>query len=88
MVARKLGEPDYVLILDRLADRRTHADRKVFEIERPKQRVLHAANETFNWRRPTIEPTAVSRRAPARRDERLRQKRGNRGDRPQRIFLV
>src|SRR5271170_2044358 len=48
VVARKLGEPDHVFILDRLADRRPHADRKVFEIERPKQGVLHAANETFN----------------------------------------
>src|SRR6202034_2764473 len=48
VVARKLGEPDHVFVLDCLADRRPHADGKVFEIERPKQGVLHAANETFN----------------------------------------
>ena len=46
MVARKLGEPDHVLVLDRLPDRRAHADREVFEIERPKQRILHTDNET------------------------------------------
>jgi hypothetical protein len=48
VVARKFGEPDHVFILDHLANRRAHADRKVFKMERPKQGILHKANEIFN----------------------------------------
>ena len=43
VVARKFGEPDDVFILDRLADRRAHAEREIFEIERLKQRQRRAA---------------------------------------------
>jgi hypothetical protein len=51
VVARKLGEADHVFVPDRLADRRPHTDRKILEMERLKQGVLHAANKTFNgWR--------------------------------------
>src|ERR1700691_2708183 len=91
VVARKLGEPDHVFVLDCLADRRPHADGKFFEIERPKQGVLHAANETFN-RWELTEKSPDDGQSPSvkssRRYERLRLKRGDRGDRPQRIFLV
>ena len=38
VIARKFGEPDHILVFDRLADRRPHADSKIFEIERLKQR--------------------------------------------------
>ena len=38
VVAGKLGETDDVFIFDRLANGRSHADRKIFEIERLKQR--------------------------------------------------
>jgi hypothetical protein len=41
VIARKLGKVDDVFILDRLADRRSHAERKIFEIERLEQRTLH-----------------------------------------------
>src|ERR1700722_13078105 len=47
VVAGKFGEPDDVFILDRLANRRPHADREVFEIERLKQRILHALTNDY-----------------------------------------
>ena len=47
VVARELGKSDHVLVLDRLADRLAHANSEVFEIERLKQWVLHATDETF-----------------------------------------
>jgi hypothetical protein len=37
VIAGELGEVDHVFIFDRLVDRRPHSDRKIFEIERPKQ---------------------------------------------------
>src|SRR5580658_6150524 len=67
VVARKLGESDHVFVLYRLANRRAHADRKVFEMERPEQRVLHTDNGTFNrWnprrqstRRPSVDARQI-----------------------------
>ena len=37
VIARKLGEVEDVFIFDCLADGRSHADRKIFKIERLKQ---------------------------------------------------
>src|ERR1700733_9834515 len=53
VIARKLGEVDHVFVLDRLANGRPHADRKIVEIERLKQ--LHGSPpraEAREWRRP------------------------------------
>jgi hypothetical protein len=38
VITRKFGEPNHIFIFDRLADRRPHADSKILEIERLKQR--------------------------------------------------
>ena len=37
VITRELGEMDHVFIFDRLANRRSHADCKIVEIERLKQ---------------------------------------------------
>src|ERR1700722_9821587 len=55
VIARKLVEVNPVLILDRLANCRPHADREIFEIERLKQ--LHGSPpkaEARGWRRRPI----------------------------------
>ena len=44
VVARQFGEADHVLVLDRLANRRPHAERKILEIERLKERQRQAAS--------------------------------------------
>src|SRR5271154_1738581 len=60
VVARKFGEPDHVFILDRLANRRPHADRKIIETERLKEIIRQAASETFN-RRELMEIASTGR---------------------------
>src|ERR1700722_6995458 len=71
VIARKLGEADDVLIFDRLANGRTHADREIFEIKRLKQRILHAQPEPAKTgARPT--PPTMSSRELVRNPERPR----------------
>ena len=53
VVAGKFGESDDVFILDRLANRRPHTDRKIFEIEGLKQRILHARTRPETGENPS-----------------------------------
>ena len=70
VIARKLGKVDDVFILDRLAGRRrSHAERKIFEIERLEQRILHVVTVATSKteRKPTpLAGEPVGRKAPRR----------------------
>jgi hypothetical protein len=67
VIARELGEADDVFIFDRLANRRSHADRKIFEIKRLKQRILHARTRPEAGENPSVRGAAKDQ--PARADK-------------------
>src|SRR3984885_3221444 len=88
VIARKLGEVDHVFVLDRLANGRPHAERKIFEINRLKQRILHARPEPAKIGARPTPPTIELRRTGKKPPRRLGPKHGNGGDRPNRVFVI
>src|SRR3984957_3330552 len=90
VIARELGEMDHVFVLDRLANCRPHADRKIFEIKRLKQRILHARTNLKAAKNPSARDAANDElpRSGKALPSRLGPKHGNGCDRPYRVFVV